>query len=171
MSKTGGAVVLVSTLVVAWWLFFGDLGEDDVMAGAPVPMPLRVSPAPAPAPAFDGVEPPAPSTFPAAERQRDERLLDIDRVAGLDHQGLPRAWVVRVGAFADSEQANALLSRLLEDRYPAYSYSEGAGGGAPRHVVVVGPKIDRRRALEVKRRLSAEYRIDSVIEPYNPLKK
>ena len=173
MNKVGAAVVTLSTLVVGWWVLFGELGESDDAAATPVPMPLSVSPKPMPAASSLDIEPLKPSSFasedPQEERQDADRLLDVSHLLGMDHQGLPRAWVVRAGAFSDSEAAERLLLRLLADSYPAYRYQEPGLDGA-RHVVVIGPKVDRRRALDVKRQLGADHQIESVIQPYNPLK-
>ncbi len=167
-----GVMAALSTLVLSWWVLSGDLGEDPDLVRTPVPMPLSVSPRPAPVVAaeeFQGLE---PSRFPSEElRAARGGALSLEQSSGLDAQGLPRAWVVEVGVFSNAEAAEALLGRLRAGNYRAYSYPERNHAGERQFIVVVGPKIDHRRALDVRGKIKSDYQISATIRPYNPFKQ
>ena len=78
-----------------------------------------------------------------------------------DASGLPTAWVVRLGIFNDEDNAAALLRRLREAGYRAYTRPLRDDTG-----VFVGPWPARDRAEEYLARLQRQFQPDAIIVPY-----
>ena len=99
------------------------------------------------------------------EPQQAETLED--EVSGLTAEGIPKGWLVQVGGFREREKAEQLVARLQEDGYKAYSRS-GSSKQGRLYRVFVGPKIEKRRAIEDKRAIDKKYRVDSLIVRFEP---
>lgn len=85
---------------------------------------------------------------------------------GLDSQGLPEGWVVRMGAFGERPNAEALEARLQGMDYKAFirpvSTSQGTLAG-----VYVGPVISRDEAERLRTELSTEVDIQGVVTRFS----
>lgn len=80
----------------------------------------------------------------------------------LDKQGLPVAWVIQVASFAKKDNALKLKDELRAKNFSAYIKSiETSRGPAVR--VFVGPKLDKKRAEQVKQRLDKEFQLNTLI--------
>ena len=66
-----------------------------------------------------------------------------DPSAILNEAGVPNAWVLQVGSFAEQQNATELEQRLVADGYRAYSRRSSASDGDVRYRVFVGPYLDR----------------------------
>ena len=66
-----------------------------------------------------------------------------DPSAILNEAGVPNAWVLQAGSFAEQQNATELEQRLLADGYRAYSRRSSAADGEMRYRVFVGPYLDR----------------------------
>lgn len=90
---------------------------------------------------------------------------DFISAAPLDETGLPRGWSVRLGAFSDSDNASALVTRLLEAGYKAYSRLRESSQGQLT-LVYVGPWLDRGQADDYLARLQEEFQLAGMVERY-----
>lgn len=85
----------------------------------------------------------------------------------LDGKGVIRAWAVQVGSFKEAERAAALLEQLIGDGYQAYSRSTNTDKGRVTRIYV-GPKVERSRAIELKRDLDRKLKLDTLIVIFTP---
>ncbi len=85
--------------------------------------------------------------------------------AQLDHQGLPQGWSVRLGVFANSNNAAALVARLQASDHRAYSRPTRSSQG-PATAVFVGPRVDRQAAQQLLEQLREEFELTGLIVPY-----
>ena len=83
----------------------------------------------------------------------------------LDNQGLPRGWSVRLGVFADSANATALVERLKASEHRAYSRPTTSSNG-PATAVYVGPQIDRASAEQLLEQLRTDFQLNGLIVPF-----
>lgn len=110
----------------------------------PAAEPAReVATAPAAAPPAAA---PAPATAPARS----------ETAPALDTQGLPEAWTVRLGVFAESANAEALVARLLAAGHKAYLQPVRTAQGSTSGVFV-GPVLTRQEATTLQRQLTPGY--------------
>lgn len=80
----------------------------------------------------------------------------------LDKQGLPVAWVIQVASFAKKENAVKLKDELRGKNFSAYTKRIDTSQG-PAVRVFVGPKLDKKRAEQVKQRLDKELKLNTLI--------
>ena len=78
-----------------------------------------------------------------------------------DAEGLPEAWTVRVGTFAQRDNVNALLAGLRAADYRAYT--RDIDGDTPLTGVYVGPWPDRALAEEYLQQLQQQFQPDAVL--------
>ena len=83
----------------------------------------------------------------------------------LDERGLPRGWSLRMGLFPGGDEAQEMLSQLLEAGYRAYIREQQTGPGSLR-AVLVGPWLGRDTARNYQDRLAQEFGITGVILPF-----
>jgi DedD protein len=86
----------------------------------------------------------------------------VPAVPTLDAQGLPQAWSVRLGIFADSGNAQNLVNRLLSQNYRAYSENISRPQGNM-SAVFVGPVLTRTEAESLREELAAGFNLDGII--------
>lgn len=95
-----------------------------------------------------------------------ESAPDFTRSASpLDENGLPRGWSVRLGSFSNADNANALLERLQEAGYRAYSRVITAEQGDLTGVFV-GPWLDRQISNGYQQSLQEEFQLAGIVVPY-----
>lgn len=83
----------------------------------------------------------------------------------LDENGLPQGWSVRLGSFSNADNANALLQRLQEAGYRAYSRIIAAEQGDLTGVFV-GPWLDRQISNGYQQSLQEEFQLAGIVVPY-----
>ena len=93
-------------------------------------------------------------------------ITDSTRLGSvLDENGLPQGWSVRLGSFSNADNANALLDRLQEAGYRAYSriipVEQGDLTG-----VFVGPWLDRQTSNGYQQSLQDEFQLAGIVVPY-----
>lgn len=84
---------------------------------------------------------------------------------GLDQNGLPQGWSVRLGSFADANNASSLLQRLLAGGYRAYTRPM-PGSGARMTGVFVGPWLERELVAEYQKQLQEEFQLSGLVVRY-----
>lgn len=86
-------------------------------------------------------------------------------VPELGEEGLPEGWVVRLGTFANGDNARALVERLQASGYKAYSRSV-SGNQGQMTAVYVGPWLDRARVEEYQQQLQEQFQLAGMIVRY-----
>lgn len=100
------------------------------------------------------------------ETEITESAPDFTRSASLlDENGLPQGWSVRLGSFSNADNANALLERLQEAGYRAYSRVIPAEQGDLTGVFV-GPWLDRQISNGYQQSLQEEFQLAGIVVPY-----
>jgi DedD protein len=101
--------------------------------------------------------PPVAATRPPAAAPAPVATPRSETEPALDAQGLPEAWTVRLGVFAERANAEALVSRLLAAGHKAYLQPVRTAQGNTSGVFV-GPVLTRQEASSLQRQLmSASY--------------
>lgn len=121
----------------------------------PLDVPERRQPQDSPAAAPPAGQAPvddAPSAAATAPRPDD----------GQPAADAPVAWVIQVGSFSSSENANALAERLRKRKYAAFVDEVTAGG---EHVfrVRVGPELLRSRADRIRDELERTQDLKGIV--------
>ena len=107
-----------------------------------------------------------PGEARAVEAPRTEDAADSWReIPILDERGLPRGWSLRMGLFPGEDEAQQLLSQLLEAGYRAYIREQRTGPDSLQ-AVLVGPWLGRGTAQDYQDRLAQEFGITGVILPF-----
>lgn len=86
-------------------------------------------------------------------------------IPSLDQNGLPQGWSVRLGSFADANNASSLLQRLLAGGYRAYTRPM-PGSGAQMTGVFVGPWLERELVADYQKQLQAEFQLSGLVVRY-----
>lgn len=86
---------------------------------------------------------------------------------GLDTSGLPLAWVLQVGSFAEQSKANELTDRLRDQNFKAFKKAVKIEGETL-HRVYIGPKLDRRRVVADKEKIDKLLATNSIVINYVP---
>ena len=91
---------------------------------------------------------------------------DFEREApALGPDGLPQGWSVRLGSFADASNAQALMLRLQDAGYRAYTrLIESEQGDLTR--VFVGPWVDRATVASYQEELRQEFQLAGIVVRY-----
>lgn len=134
------------------------IGDDEsgprtTDGAAPEPAP----PAAVPEPPFDLPEPDAQS--PTA------RIDATPPEPGLDAQGMPRAWVLQLGAFSEEKNALELRDRLLAAGHRAFVQRAKT---APPYRVFVGPKMTKEQLAGEQKELERKFKTKPMVVPFAP---
>lgn len=84
---------------------------------------------------------------------------------GLTDKGLPQSWSVQVGSFTEEPKAKKLLKKLADKGYKAF-IERALIAGENHYRVVVGPKIDWRRAKADSQTIDRVFKTKSIILRY-----
>ena len=110
-------------------------------------------------------EEPTPENNEAASEQNDEQVQVTTsepaftrELPQLNAEGLPQGWSVRLGSFAQEENAINLLERLQASGYKAYTRNIDNLQGSLTSVFV-GPWLDRNLVDQYKEELQDEFRL------------
>lgn len=110
----------------------------------------------------------APFELPEADpRSAQSRTSAVPKEPGLDAQGMPRAWVLQLGVFAQEKNALDLRNRLQAGGHRAFV--QAAKAGQPRaYRVFVGPKMTRAQLFAEQRELERKFKIKPMVVPFAP---
>ena len=96
----------------------------------------------------------------------EESSPDFSReVPQLAANGLPQAWSVRLGSFAEAANASELMQRLQDSGYKAYT-REVASQQGTLTAVFVGPWLDRTRVDDYLQELQEQFRLTGMVVRY-----
>ena len=102
-----------------------------------------------------------PLTQPIFDVQKSTSATDVDeKPYGLNDQGLPKSWQIKVGSFTDKANASELVKRLRGGNYKAFSKKVMVQNKAY-HQVFVGPYVHKRRALDNKAEIDAAFGVSA----------
>ena len=136
----------------------------------PFPEPMEIEPL-RPAiisdtlPDTDGLDTLAGTAEPEESGTEQQRAPVVDATSALpvlDASGLPQAWSVRLGLFADAENAQNLVNRLLSQEYRAYSEQVTREQGVL-SAVFVGPVVTRSEADALRSELAENFELEGII--------
>jgi DedD protein len=155
----------------------------DFRSGYPVDTSSRIPPPPEiparPLPQLDAAAPPpeddqaaaAPrQPFQLPEAASESEVPDIAAIAeepGLDEAGLPKAWVLQLGAFQEERNALELRDRLVAAGHRAF-VQRSADSKPVAYRVFVGPKMTRDQLSAAQRELEREFQIKPLVVPFAP---
>lgn len=92
--------------------------------------------------------------------------LDAETTPTLDATGLPEAWVVRLGSFGNSTNADALLQKLLDADYKAFRRPVQTAQG-PLTGIYIGPVLTRDEARTLIVELSSKFQLNGIVEQFS----
>ena len=92
---------------------------------------------------------------------------DTPDVSGLAESGIPNAWVLQVASFLHQQHADELRDDLIAAGYTVYTRNVSLPKG-PVVRVYIGPKLDKNRLLEDKRKIEQKYKMQSLILKFEP---
>ena len=102
----------------------------------------------------------------AAVLSRDNsEATSTDAIPALDASGLPLAFVVRLGSFAERSNADALVARLLAAGHKAYARQVGTATGTMT-AVYVGPVPTKAEANTLVTQLGSSFQLTAVVENF-----
>jgi len=130
-----------------------------------------------PAPEINVPDIPVAKRPEAANNQTTSAIFDVAKSLpsteqtennyGLNESGLPNAWILQVGSFAELSKADELTESLRDKNFKAFKKAVDIEGKTL-HRVYVGPKLDRRRVLADKDRLDKLLATNSIVLKYVP---
>ncbi len=85
----------------------------------------------------------------------------------LDERGVPKAWAVQVASFNTPARAAVLRDQLLDQEYPAFTRTLDTSKGRVTRVYV-GPKINRDKAIKLKKVLDKSLKVDTLVVKFSP---
>jgi len=97
----------------------------------------------------------------------DSEIMDMNEklTPQLNEIGLPEGWSIRLGSFAQQENATSLIERLRAAEYKAYTRNISNSAGELTSVLV-GPWIDRTSAEKYLIELEDQFRLAGDIVNY-----
>ena len=167
-----GAFVLVCLAVVLWPIIFSDVPVPFVDTRSQIPTSSAFS-------EYKVPEPQLPQAIaPVASRQKvrqPDPVEDVEEPEAsasqskpqLDTRGLPIAWVIQVGSFADEKNGQALKSNLQKQGYKAYTETVKTESGETTRVFI-GPMVSKAQSVAEKNKIDKAFDLKSKIIPYVP---
>lgn len=181
-----GTVVLLALALIFLPIIFDGEGSYQTPLSSRIPEPPIITILPDPVPVRPVLAIEEPVTVVAPEATPEPALADSTSVSvpaespaevvisepafsreipSLDQNGLPQGWSVRLGSFADANNASSLLQRLLAGGYRAYTRPM-PGSGAQMTGVFVGPWLERELVADYQKQLQAEFQLSGLVVRY-----
>lgn len=85
----------------------------------------------------------------------------------LDAEGIPVAWVLRVGSFAMADKAQSIKQKLTDMGYKANTRVVSSNGRKLVRVTV-GPKFEQQALVTAKQIIDEQFKVNSQIVRYKP---
>ena len=74
-----------------------------------------------------------------------------------------KSWVIQVGSFSQEENANEFRDRLRKNKFTAYVDSVTTADHRTLYRLRVGPELDEKRAIKVKKQLESIYKVKTLL--------
>ena len=81
--------------------------------------------------------------------------------------GVPVSWLLQIASFGEDQKARAMLEKLINDGYRAYSEASTVNGKTI-HRVYVGPKFLKQDLLEDKAVIDKKYGLETLLLRLEP---
>ncbi len=85
-----------------------------------------------------------------------------DKPIELNSMNMPKRWYIKVGTFANKDNANSALKVLRNKSFKAFIH-QARGTSKTRYQLWVGPNIDKRRAQLDQGKIDVELKVESKI--------
>lgn len=135
-------------------------------SSAPVPPTIAATPKPAASPVT-----PAPTVSAKIEKPASTKPAKTPAATTLAREiptlEKPAAYAVQLGIFSKQDNADLLIQRLRAKGFDAYSRT--AFGDDTKIRVLVGPRIDRKKAETLRDQIATEFSIEGFVIPYQPI--
>ncbi|GAB5498182.1 MAG: SPOR domain-containing protein [Pseudohongiellaceae bacterium] len=106
------------------------------------------------------------TTAPDSAVEVVESAPDFEReIPQFDANGMPQAWVVRLGTFANAANANNLVARLQDAGFKAYTRSVN-NADSDMTAVFVGPWLQRQLVEDYRQQLQEQFQLAGMIVRY-----
>jgi DedD protein len=95
-----------------------------------------------------------------------ESAPDFEReIPQFDANGMPQAWVIRLGTFANAANANNLVARLQDAGFKAYTRRVN-NADSDMTAVFVGPWLQRQLVEDYRQQLQEQFQLAGMIVRY-----
>ncbi len=111
----------------------------------------------------DKAEPAASSATKSAAANKPLPTPPVEPSA--EARGLPVAWVIQCGSFGQQANAEALMARLREAGYKAYSEPLQRSNGTL-YRVLVGPALNRDRAESLQAEINRRFKLKAILSRF-----
>jgi DedD protein len=140
-----------------------DIVPADTLLVPPQPLPAEITAAPNPKSAskLD----PKPEAVKSAPKAVE--VATRPQKPGLDSNGLPAGWVIQVGVFGNSDNANALKKSLQASDYKAF-IDQVLRNGKTLHRVLVGPVLSEKQAQSQQAAINKRFQVKSMVNRFEP---
>lgn len=172
-----GLLVLASLVVIILPVLFDFDGQYRVDPRSQIPERPDITPVPiadqAPEPepqanmaedALFGID----AARAAIEQAGGQQPEDLEPEAPeLTSGGVPVSWLLQIASFGEDQKARAMLEKLINDGYRAYSEASTVNGKTI-HRVYVGPKFLKQDLLEDKAVIDKKYGLETLLLRLEP---
>ena len=157
-----GAVVLLALAVIFIPVLFDRDKIEPIDQTTQIPPPPDIEPLTIPEPTPEPVEEAAvaPKTMFAPDEKQVQDLED--EPIAQQPSGEPKAWVLQVASYRFSTHAAEMRKQLSDMGYATYTREVPFKGGQLTRVYI-GPKIDKSKLLEAKKRVDAKFDVDTLL--------
>ncbi|MEX1670668.1 SPOR domain-containing protein [Zhongshania guokunii] len=108
-----------------------------------------------------------PTTVKPASTSKPVAPSAAPQKPGLDEHGLPRGWVVQVGVFGNSDNAQALKKSLQSAGYKTFIDSIQRDSKRL-HRVLVGPVLSEDKAISQQQAINKRFNVKSIVNRFEP---
>lgn len=173
-----GALVIIFTFILAWWLLLDHDIKRFKNIKEPISEPIVIDrfdviDIEKEAQAASAVEPETKplkvaTTKPVKKTKNTvAEVKPAKKAVKLDSKGLPEAWVLQVASFGERKNAVALQQKLYDADFPAYVKTFNVPEGKV-YRVLVGPKLSKQRAAEMSKKVEKRFSLKSMIVAFKP---
>jgi DedD protein len=166
-----GTLVILCLGLIFYPLLFNSKTEFEISRDSVIPVQrVQVDP-------LNIVDPSAPfevqeiALHELFNPNEDTDQIDIDDISEgiLNESGLPQAWVIQLGSFALTDNAESLKDELITEGYDAYVRLTPSFNEAPDlYKVYVGPVIDPSEARRTFNQLSSQTGNEAILLKFEP---
>ncbi|QFU76189.1 hypothetical protein EY643_11250 [Halioglobus maricola] len=144
------------------------VSETEFLTLAPeAPLPTTVAlPAPEAKPDPKPEPKPAPKPEPKSEETKKTRSEPPVK-PGLDADGLPISWILRVASLSNATRAEELRAELVGMGHKAY-VKKVPSGGKTFYRIYIGPKVEKAGLERIQSQIDTKFGVTTMITRYYP---
>lgn len=162
-----GAIVLLAIAVIFIPALFDrqTITPVDRVSQIPPMPPIEIEPIVVAEPPKVLSPAPEPEEMFVPEASKPEP--EIIEPSPLNDNGVPRGWMLQVVSYKEEKKAINFRDKLIADGYRA-SYRKTKTSKGRRYRVYLGPKIDKRAILAIKKEIEEKYKLQSILLDITP---